>query len=101
MIDMPSFLCRLGLHKWRYEPEDAVIINREEHEGEQTADAYVKSRMLAYPIPTYTDKILKTPEAVFIRRECQRCGIKQKRKIYEDDQGNKTPISGWEKTKKQ
>jgi hypothetical protein len=40
-------------------------------------------------------------QAVFSKRKCQRCGVKQQKRFSEDAQGNKTPISGWEKTKRQ
>lgn len=97
---MPRFLCRIGLHKWRY--EDAGIISRDAREDERASD-YALTRggggaiSVGRPIPIGTEKTYKT-EAVFTKRECQRCGIKQEKRVSENDQGNKTPISGWEKT---
>jgi hypothetical protein len=94
MIDMPGFLCRLGLHKWRY--EDVVITSRDAIE----------------PLVVFYEKfgggaessshVRKNPrtKADFTKRECQKCGIKQERRIFEDDEGNKTIISGWEKQPK-
>jgi hypothetical protein len=90
---MPRFLCRLGLHKWRY--EDAVITSLSEYESAR-GRAWVIAKMGKIPsigIP----KSVRT-QTVFSKRECQKCGIKEGKRFAEDDQGNKTPISGWEKT---
>jgi hypothetical protein len=100
---MFGFLCRLGLHRWRYKPEDAVIISRGGQGGEQASGAYggyaaSGKSPTAHPVSTDMLEMLKTPEAVFIKRECLRCGIKQEKRFSEDAQGNKTVISGWEKT---
>lgn len=83
---MPRFLCRLGLHKWRY--KDAVITSWTEYKSN-----VIFTREGFRPIG-----LLKTPRTqVFSERECQRYGIKQEKRFAENDQGNKTPVSGWEK----
>lgn len=101
---MPKFLCKLGLHKWRYKPEDAVIVKSGGHGGGQYSGAsggYAVSGKLSYPVSNDMYEMLKAPEAVFTKRECLRCGVKQEKRFSEDAQGNKTIVSGWEKTKKQ
>jgi hypothetical protein len=92
MIDMPRFLCGLGLHKWRY--EDAVITSQSVIEPTAVIhrDGYGGD---APPMQVVTRQRTK---AVFTKRKCQRCGVKQEKRFAEDDRGNKTPISGWERT---
>jgi hypothetical protein len=97
MIDMFGFLCRLGLHKWRY--EDVVITS-----GAVIEPTVVRGREWigggGSTPPMHVNTIQRT-KTVFTKRECLRCGIKQEKRISEDDSGNKTLIGGWEKTKKQ
>jgi hypothetical protein len=89
---MFGFLCKLGLHEWRY--EDAIVTSLDEHEGVWIAN----KGNLPGRTPPFEGQSEHKIEAEPTKRECMRCGIKQVRKFSEDDEGNKTIISDWEET---
>ena len=57
-------LCRLGLHKWRYYGEKVLIVWKE----------------LGFILGTRKEM----RKMVYCKRECLRCGIKEKRKFSEN-----------------
>ena len=57
-------LCRLGLHKWRYYGEKVLIVWKE--------PGFIPG----------TKKEMR--KMVYCKRECLRCGIKEKRKFSEN-----------------
>lgn len=73
---MPPILCRLGLHKWRNYGEKVLIVWEEPG------------------LIPFTKKEMK--KLVYCKRECLRCGIKEKRKFLENIDGT-LAAAGWER----
>jgi len=69
-------LCRLGLHKWRYYGEKVLIVWKE--------PGFIPG----------TKKEMR--KMVYCKRECLRCGIKEKRKFFENIDGT-LAAAGWER----
>ena len=73
---MPPILCRLGLHKWRNYGEKVLIVWEEPG------------------LIPFTKKEMK--KLVYCKRECLRCGIKEKRKFLKNIDGT-LAAAGWER----
>ena len=69
-------LCRLGLRKWRYYGEKVLIVWKE--------PGFIPG----------TKKEMR--KMVYCKRECLRCGIKEKRKFFENIDGT-LAAAGWER----
>jgi hypothetical protein len=83
----PNWLCRLGLHKWRYYGEKVVVTWKE--------PAYVKGASMHREPP----KPIHRQKEVFTKKKCLRCGIRVKRKLVRDSDGTLSSI-GWESISK-
>ncbi len=74
-----SRLCRMGLHKWRNYGDRVKIQWRE---------------------PGFIPGIKTTRHTeVFTERECLRCGVRERRKFFDNIDGTKA-AAGWERIEK-
>jgi hypothetical protein len=86
----PSWLCKLGFHKWRNYGESVVVTWQERTPWGRARDPAVSTRKVLRRFGTHSRE-------VFTRRKCLRCGVDLKRRLVKNPDGSLSCV-GWDST---
>ncbi len=84
----PSWLCKLGFHKWREYGESVVVTWKERTQWGSARDPTLSTRKVLSRFGTHSRE-------VFTRRKCLRCGVDLKRRLVKNPDGSLSCV-GWD-----
>ncbi len=86
----PSWLCKLGFHKWGDYGESVVVTWKERTQWGRASNHTLSTRTLRSRFSTHSRE-------VSTRRKCLRCGFDLKRRLVKNPDGSLSCV-GWEST---